>query len=195
MDLAAWQHVGPSLSRDQTRVSCIATWILYHWATREAWSCLYWRQLPHCLNYFSFMNLEIRSLRTFNFVLFFSFSNHSTHLLLHSCEDFFPVITVFVALPGAHPQPRIKLQGRKKSGSFLESVESEPCEKDDLEMAFHPSPGDTRMFFFKVLAILGPFEKFHINFTMRYSSSTKAKQKPTGILFRPVDQFELPRWH
>ena len=76
----------------------------------------------------------------------------------------------------------------------MESVESEPREKDDLERASHRSPGDTRMFFFKVLAILGPFLKLHINFTMRYSSSTIEKQKPTGILLRTVDQFELPRW-
>ena len=69
------------------------------------------RPIPHCLNYYSFMSLEIRSFRTFNLVLFF-FSNHSTHLLLHNCEDFFPVITVFVVLPGAHPQPRIKLHNR-----------------------------------------------------------------------------------
>ena len=76
----------------------------------------------------------------------------------------------------------------------MDSVGSEPCEKDDLERASHPSPGHTRMFVFKVLSILGPFLKFHINFTMRYSSSTKAKQKPTGILFRTVDQFECPGW-
>ena len=29
------------------------------------------RPIPHCLNYYSFMSLEIRSFRTFNLVLFF----------------------------------------------------------------------------------------------------------------------------
>ena len=29
--------------------------------------------IPHCLNYYSFMSLEIRSFRTFNLVLFFFF--------------------------------------------------------------------------------------------------------------------------
>ena len=152
--------------------------------------------VPHCLNYFSFMNLEIRSLRTFNFVLFFFFFfkpqySSITPQLWRFLSSYYSVCG-----PAWGPSPTQNQATRQiKSGSFLESVESEPCEKDDLEMASHPSPGDTRMFFFKVLAILGPFEKFHINFTMRYSSSPKAKQRPTGILFRPVDQFELPRWH
>ena len=34
--LAAPRHVGSSPIRDQTHVSCIGRWILYHWATREA---------------------------------------------------------------------------------------------------------------------------------------------------------------
>lgn len=72
------------------------------------------------------------------------------------------------------------------------SVESKQDERDNLERPFHPSPGDTRMFFFfKVLAILGPF-KFHINFTMRFSSSAKNKMKrnntPNGILIRIIDE-------
>ena len=33
--VAPW-HVGSSWIRDQTLVSCIGRWILYHWATREA---------------------------------------------------------------------------------------------------------------------------------------------------------------
>ena len=195
MDLAAWQHVGPSLSRDQTRVSCIATWILYHWATGEAWSCLYWRQYHTVL-----ITLALWILKsgrwgpsTLFFFFFFFKPQYSsiTPQLWRFLSSYYSVCG-----PAWGPSPTQNQATRQiKSGSFLESVESEPCEKDDLEMASHPSPGDTRMFFFKVLAILGPFEKFHINFTMRYSSSPKAKQRPTGILFRPVDQFELPRWH
>ena len=35
-DLEAPWHAGSSWIRDQTHVSCIGRWILYHWATREA---------------------------------------------------------------------------------------------------------------------------------------------------------------
>ena len=35
MGLTAPQHVGSSRIRDQTCVSCIIRWILYHWASRE----------------------------------------------------------------------------------------------------------------------------------------------------------------
>ena len=112
MDLAARQHVGPSLSRDRTRVSCIARWILYHWATREAWSCIYWHQYHTVLITIALWALKSGRLGPSTWFFFFLFSNHSTHLLLHNCEDFFPVITVFVVLPGAHPQPRIKLHNR-----------------------------------------------------------------------------------
>ena len=34
--LVAPQHVGSSQIRDQTRVSCLSKWIVYHWAIREA---------------------------------------------------------------------------------------------------------------------------------------------------------------
>ena len=34
--LVALQHVGSSWTRDQTCVSCIGRWILYHWAIKEA---------------------------------------------------------------------------------------------------------------------------------------------------------------
>ena len=34
--LVAPQHVGSSWTRNQTGVSCIGRWILYHWATKEA---------------------------------------------------------------------------------------------------------------------------------------------------------------
>ena len=34
--LVAPGHGGPSWIRDQTRVSCFGSWILYHWASREA---------------------------------------------------------------------------------------------------------------------------------------------------------------
>ena len=36
MGLAARWHVGCSRIRDQTCISCISRWILYHWATWEA---------------------------------------------------------------------------------------------------------------------------------------------------------------
>ena len=36
MGLVAPRHVGSSRTRDWTHVSCISSWILYHWATREA---------------------------------------------------------------------------------------------------------------------------------------------------------------
>ena len=38
---------GSSWARDQTHVSCIDKWILYHWATREA----------HCMQEYSLINL------------------------------------------------------------------------------------------------------------------------------------------
>ena len=151
--------------------------------------------IPHCLNYYSFMSLEIRSFRTFNLVLFFSFFKPQyssiTPQLWRFLSSYYSVCG-----PAWGPSPTQNQATQQiQSGGFLKSVESEPCEKDDLERAFHRSSWDTRKFFFKVLAILGPFLKLHINFTMRYSSSTIAKQKPTGILLRTVDQFELPRRH
>ena len=33
--VSCWQHVGPSQTRDGTRVPFIGRWILNHWATRE----------------------------------------------------------------------------------------------------------------------------------------------------------------
>ena len=36
MGLVASQHVGSSWTRDQTHISCIGRWILYHSTTREA---------------------------------------------------------------------------------------------------------------------------------------------------------------
>ena len=41
--LAAPQYVGSSWIKDRTRVSCVGRWILYHWATREAWTPVPWR--------------------------------------------------------------------------------------------------------------------------------------------------------
>ena len=34
--MVALRHVGSSPTRNQTCVSCIGRWILYHWATRKA---------------------------------------------------------------------------------------------------------------------------------------------------------------
>ena len=34
--LAAAQHVGSSQTRDGTHIPCTGSWILYHWASREA---------------------------------------------------------------------------------------------------------------------------------------------------------------
>ena len=39
MGLVAPQHVPSSWTRDQSDVSCIGGWILYHWATKEAPYC------------------------------------------------------------------------------------------------------------------------------------------------------------
>ena len=39
--VAPW-HMESSRTRDQTRVSCIARRILYHWAAREAWKAESW---------------------------------------------------------------------------------------------------------------------------------------------------------
>ena len=50
MGLVAPQYVGSSCTRDQTHVSCAGSWILYHWATREA--------LP--VPILTFWNLEAR---------------------------------------------------------------------------------------------------------------------------------------
>ena len=40
--------------RDQTHVSCIGRWILYHWATREAWD----RQWRHTITPFTILSLD-----------------------------------------------------------------------------------------------------------------------------------------
>ena len=47
--LAAPRHVGSSRIRDQTHVSCIGRWILYHWATREALFCVFFEESPKAL--------------------------------------------------------------------------------------------------------------------------------------------------
>ena len=44
--LAAPQPMGSSQIRDRTCVFCIGRWILYHWATREAWEKIFDRM--HC---------------------------------------------------------------------------------------------------------------------------------------------------
>ena len=48
MGLAALQHVASSQIRDWTSVSCIGSWILYHWATRETLVCTFlnwWKEI------------------------------------------------------------------------------------------------------------------------------------------------------
>ena len=43
--IAPW-HVGSSQIKDGIRVSCIGTWLLYHWTTREALKLSDWRKPP-----------------------------------------------------------------------------------------------------------------------------------------------------
>ena len=47
--LAAPWHMGFSQIRDQTHVSCIGRWILYHWATRQALFYVFFEESPKAL--------------------------------------------------------------------------------------------------------------------------------------------------
>ena len=54
---------GSSWSRDKTQVSCIGTWVLYHWATGKPLFRCYWAQKLSFLFFFNVLKIWIRSLR------------------------------------------------------------------------------------------------------------------------------------
>ena len=78
--LVAPRHVVSFWTKDQTHVSCIGRWILYHWATREAYrwaftlmnqtcSLYYWfreRYTPHFVQslFWSSLSRKVKFLRT-----------------------------------------------------------------------------------------------------------------------------------
>ena len=64
-------HVGSSRIRNQTPVSCVGRWTLYHWATRKAQYSftLDWRGIPYALFIHSFIHTCIRLFHKYVLIL------------------------------------------------------------------------------------------------------------------------------
>ena len=100
---------------------------------------------PLCLDYCSFIvSIEIRLFRTSNFVFFKPEYLFITPQLWRSLGSYQR------PCPGPDPNPEPSCLTDKVRGWVL-SVESQQERRNDWEMLFHPSPGETRIFpFLKV---------------------------------------------
>lgn len=92
--------------------------------------------------------------------------------------------------PGPIPNPQATWE--VKSKGYLMSVESKQNQRNEGERLFHPSPGETRMVFFKAVGLF----RVPVNFTFLLQRDFQAlqkqtKQKHAGILIRTVLNLQI----